>query len=46
MAEHRAAMNQATATVETETLQMLVRIGYAEAVAPAPRRGLAEHLMA
>lgn len=40
MADLRAEMNAFLAPPEGETVQMLVRIGYAEAVAPSARRDL------
>ena len=46
MAELYAEAERITAAREGETVQMLVRVGYAETIAPAPRRGLAEHLRA
>lgn len=41
---YRATQARLGATAEAP-VQMLVRIGYAKAAAPAPRRGLAEHLV-
>jgi hypothetical protein len=46
MAEFYAEAERLTATREGETLQMLVRVGYGPSIAPAPRRGLPEHLSA
>ncbi len=46
MAELYAEAERITAAREGETVQMLVRVGYADTIAPAPRRGLAEHLRA
>lgn len=46
MAELYAEAERITEAREGQTVQMLVRVGYSETVAPAPRRGLAEHLRA
>lgn len=46
MSDLFAAAERITGAGEGETVQMLVRIGYGETIAPAPRRGLAEHLSA
>jgi hypothetical protein len=40
-----AEINATLGIAPTKTLQMLARIGYGPAVAPAPRRGLAEHMV-
>jgi hypothetical protein len=40
MADLYAEMRAFLAPPEGETVQMLVRIGYGEAVPPAPRRGV------
>lgn len=44
MAELYAQAKRLTGAAETETTQMLVRIGYGRTIQPAPRRGLAEHM--
>jgi nitroreductase len=44
MASLYAEAERLTGAGESETVQMLVRIGYGESVPPAPRRGLSEHL--
>ena len=46
MSELYAEAERITAARGGETVQMLVRVGYSETIAPSPRRGLAEHLRA
>jgi hypothetical protein len=45
MASLRGEINTTLGIAPTDTLQMLARIGYGRVVPPAPRRGLAEHLV-
>jgi Nitroreductase family len=45
IADINAEVNATLGIAPNKTLQMLARIGYGPAVPPAPRRGLAEHMV-